>query len=877
MRGKAQDDNLVMELVESTLTQPTGQREQYLRHACKDDPELFEEVWNYVQIEQRMSSFLLEPVCQLFAIERPFQPGQILDGRFHIVREVAEGGMGVVYEALDEKLQRRIAIKCAKAGFRKQLPPEARNATEISHPNVCKIFEIHTVSTPKGDIDFLTMEFLDGETLAERLRRGSLPENERRTLALQLCAGLAEAHRKGVIHGDLKTGNVILTQAVGGSTRAVITDFGLAQQPEGTDGIARPGVRGGTPDYMAPELLRGEQASVATDVYALGVILHELACGRRPARTGEPPQARLDPKAMPSAKWNAIVSRCLQVDPARRFQNAEEVARAFAPNRVVRWATAAAAVVLVAATSVWTTYYKVAPPKETVQLAMSPLPSPLENLSRDTWNRLDRLSGGSHIKFTVLPLRRASEAGVDSQPEAQAALGATHVLNVEARQEGDAVTLRVSLTDTRSGGEHEWQPVYAATELRYVPLALAGFVMDKLLLPPPQPEPSVKPTARKDYFLGVKLSKRAATAIDAITALERAVVADPDSPLIYAALAEAQWIKYEQTQDRSWLEKAKSSAAKAAIRFPDAAQLHRIRGALESTEGRYGVAIRELLRATELNPRDSESFRRLGRAYEQNDQFPEALDALDNGIKAEPGNPGTYLTLATFYYNRGQFDKAIETYKDLVARHGDLAASHYALGNAYNQIGKFPDAEGELRKAIELGESSDLWHSLGNSLMHQGRDSESINAYEKARELGGDTPLLLINLGVAYARAGEKQKARQTFEKGFTLAGEIVEQKPKLGLAHAEYGYLAARLNHAKIALHEATQALRLPPDNQNTRWMVAVTYEALSERQLTLNLLKDTPQKMLPGLLGKLERYPEMERLKNNPDFQTMMQLNPE
>src|SRR5262249_19008878 len=146
----------------------------------------------------------------------------------------------------------------------------------ITHPNVCKIFEIHTTTTDRGEVDFLTMEFLDGETLTERLRRGLLPEKEWRVIAQQLCAGLAAAHRTHVIHGDLKSNNVILTTAVEGGVRAVITDFGLAQRTETTQQTIQSGPVGGTPDYMAPELWRGERASVASDIYALGVILYEM-------------------------------------------------------------------------------------------------------------------------------------------------------------------------------------------------------------------------------------------------------------------------------------------------------------------------------------------------------------------------------------------------------------------------------------------------------------------------------------------------------------------------------------------------------------------------------------------------------------------------
>src|SRR5258708_16322180 len=143
MTGRAQDDELVMSLVELSLGQPSEDRESYLRTACDGDSELFSQVWSYVEWEQRMNGFLLEPLCSVLS-EHHFEPGDLLDGRFRIVREVAQGGMGIVYEAIDEKLERRIAIKCAKAGFRKRLPPEVRHPPEITHPTACKIFEIHT-------------------------------------------------------------------------------------------------------------------------------------------------------------------------------------------------------------------------------------------------------------------------------------------------------------------------------------------------------------------------------------------------------------------------------------------------------------------------------------------------------------------------------------------------------------------------------------------------------------------------------------------------------------------------------------------------------------------------------------------------------------
>ena len=337
--AKEQYDDLVMTLVHVTLAQPKEEREQYLRGACAQDFELFKEVWKYVEWEERMNGFLLDPLDLEPSSVVAFEPSELLDNRFRIVREVARGGMGVVYEAVDEKLGRRIAIKCAKPGFRRWLPPEVRHASEITHPGVCRIFEIHTVSTDHGEIDFLTMEFLEGETLAERLDRGAIPQKQAQVIAEQLCGGLAEAHRSGVIHGDLKSNNVILTSAADGTVRAVITDFGLARGHEANLGTIQSSSLRGTPDYMAPELWKGKKASVASDIYALGVILYELACGRKPFESLPELtwQDRLTRRPTPLRHpWRRIVERCLEPDPVRRWTSVSAIASAMVPSHRLR-------------------------------------------------------------------------------------------------------------------------------------------------------------------------------------------------------------------------------------------------------------------------------------------------------------------------------------------------------------------------------------------------------------------------------------------------------------------------------------------------------------------------------------------------------------
>src|SRR5262249_48509523 len=132
MSPEAQRDDMVMSLVEKTLALDPEDREAYLDQACSGNAELRGQVWDYVESERRMKGFLLDPFYFASRSEHPFEPGTLLEGRFRIVREVAQGGMGVVYEATDEKLERRIALKCAKSGFGQRLPPEVRHASEVS-------------------------------------------------------------------------------------------------------------------------------------------------------------------------------------------------------------------------------------------------------------------------------------------------------------------------------------------------------------------------------------------------------------------------------------------------------------------------------------------------------------------------------------------------------------------------------------------------------------------------------------------------------------------------------------------------------------------------------------------------------------------------
>jgi eukaryotic-like serine/threonine-protein kinase len=874
---KAQDDDLVMSLVELALSQPPDARETYVRTACANDAELFSQVWEYVQWDSRMQDFLLDPLFPTLA-QHQFAPGDLLVDRFRIVREVAQGGMGIVYEADDEKLGRRIALKCAKSGFHKRLPPEVRHASEISHPNVCKIFEIHTAVTNGGDIDFLTMEFLEGETLAARLSRGRLPEAEARSIGRQICAGLAEAHRNRVVHGDLKSNNVILTQNAEGEVRAVITDFGLARKPVGAAGDGAgtgEDEAAGTPDYMAPELWMGEQHSPASDVYALGVILYELAAGQRPFPREMPWQDRV--KLKPAAVhrgWDTVVRRCLDADPARRYRDATEVERALEPSRARWWWLAAAAAVLLALVSGLVTFQRATAPQESMRLAVLPLQAESDlselagDVSRDIASELTHLKGGKRARLKVIPLADATRQHVDTAAKARAALNASHVVTGTVALEDGRMVLHAFVTDTRTlANSGEWKAEYAPAEVHYAAAALTGMVTASLRLPPLGTAP-VNAKAKPNYLAGVAYTRRNSTVDKALPLLKSAVADDPDSPLTWAGLAEAQWFKYFITNDPAWLNRTTESLRQAQNRNLDLAPVHRVAGLLQANAGAYERAEVEFQRAIELDPSSGDAYRRLGHVYGRNNRLDEELAAYKKAVELDPNYFKVYQDLGTFYRQRGDLPQAALLFEKCVALAPDEPDALYALGTVYSELGRFAEAERVLRTAVGHQATSPALNNLGLTLMSRGKDREAIPFLSRALAGARDKYLVLMNLGTAYKRSSQPEESRLAYEQSLNLAEKELARDPRDGLVRSRVAYLCARLGKNERAESEIAQAMRLSPEDANARDMAVDAYEALGRRDDALAVLRDSPDEVLLDAV----RWPDLADLQHDSRFQVLL-----
>jgi TolB-like protein/Flp pilus assembly protein TadD/predicted Ser/Thr protein kinase len=737
---------------------------------------------------------------------------------FRLVDKIGEGGMGVVYKAHDERLDRDVAIKVLPAeslgdpASRSRLLREARTASKLNHPNICTI---HEVGEAEGQA-FIAMELVEGPSLSALVTEGALPGDQVLRYGLHMADALAHAHKRGVVHRDFKSANVVITT----EGRAKVLDFGLARRLT-TNGLAElrtltqntltmPGQVAGTLAYMAPEQLRGQPADERSDVWALGVVLYEMAAGVRPFQgdTGfelsssilnqEPPPLRTGTRGSPPVLFRSVIERCLEKDPGRRYQKAGEVRAAleavqagaalpvwtalkYAVKRHWKLALAAALTVAIAAVAV----LDVGGLRSRL-LSLVPRPSfrslavlPVENLSGDPEQEYftDGMTAALIADLSKIgALRVIAQSSVMRYKNAHKPLKEiARELDVEAVLESSVIREADRVRVTAQLGEavterNLWAESFEreSSSILAIQAEVVQHVVEAVRVKLKSQEKARLGSARKanpevyELYLKGMYSINKYTPEDfqkGLAYFNQAVEKDPADALGYAGLAIGYAINAHNNPEarEDSLNRAKAAAA-TALRLNDSlAEVQTSMGLVKCyLEWQWEEAFGYLNRAIEISPNMAEAY--LHRAW-LHVLFGRTEEALKDHMRVKQVDPFNGLNLgwlAELYRMQGRYDEAEAEALKCIEVEPTLGLGPYILGLIYQDRGDHDKAIEAIRKAGELWPG--MQWALGAAYIKAGRTEEARKMLDELNKMKTG-PMRAFWKAQIYAYLGENDEA----------------------------------------------------------------------------------------------------------------------
>lgn len=680
-------------------------------------------------------------------------PGTEFAGRYRILDELGRGGMGRVYKALDREISEAIALKVLVPAFSvdermiERFRNELKLARRISHKNVCRIFDLGNC---EGTY-FITMEFVPGDNLKSIIQMmGPLAPPRTLAVAGQVCDGLAEAHRLGVVHRDLKSSNIMIDRE--GSAR--IMDFGIAHAAE-TKGLTDHGAMVGTPEYMAPEQVEGKDVDRRADIYSLGIILFEMATGKVPFegktplsvalqhKSAKPPDPR-DLNSQTPGGLSGIISKCLEKDPAARYQKIEDlaedlhgIAEGLADSGPARPHLPTAGLTpggtRILSTIAVLPFADLSPQKDQEYFC--------EGLAEEIMTALAKVR---HLDVAAKSSAFSREFSNMDVREAGRRLGVAAVLEGSVRKVENKLRITAQLINVATGYqiwseqyERTLEDVFAIQD--EITLAIVDRLKVKLL--GEEKEAILKrhtdnPEAYNLYLMGRFFwDKRTPDGIKrGLECFVRAIQLDPSFARAYAGISDCYAIlAYYYFPPRPTLTKARDAAAKALELDPTLAEAHTSMAFVEQKlERDWAAAEREYKRAIDLDPEYmwaphwySLYLAILGRHQESFVQIKRALELAPTSAQVAMVH-GMLFYLARFY------DRALE----------------------------------ELGRAVELEPQHVLaTFFLGLAHLESGRPEEALALVTRSAELTGNVPFFVQGIGYVHATAGRRDLAEGILAK----------------------------------------------------------------------------------------------------------------
>ena len=801
-------------------------------------------------------------------------------GDYELLEEIGRGGQGVVYRARQKSLNRTVALKViglgqwAKEAHLKRFRREAEAAARLNHP--C-IVPIHEVGERDGHCYF-SMNFVEGSQLDEVVGRELLPIRRAVALSAKLARAVHYAHEHGILHRDIKPGNILLDQ----KGEPHLTDFGLARLVETESTVTRTKEVLGTPSYMAPEQAVGEtrKFTSATDVYGLGAVLYQLLTGQPPFAGGttyetirlllntEPRQPRqLNPKI--DRDLSTICLKCLEKDPNRRYSSALALAEdlehwlkhepiqarragVFACSR--KWvhrnptsAVLAVSLITLAAAVGWNLWkselFRAAPEKSIAVLPFSNLSKEEENaffaggMQDEILTNLARIADLKVISRTST-MQYKSEVARNLR-EIGRQLGVAHVVEGNVQRAGNRLRVSAQLIDARTD-RHVWAQTYDSNlaDVLAIQADLAQRIANELgakLSPTEKTRIERKPTENGEAYIAFVQAHSLSGAFEDIDKLkqseqlyERAVALDPNFALAIArySLLESWMFADQRTPQRR--EKAHTLAERALQLQPDLPEAHLASGFFYYYgDNDYDSALREIEVARRGLPNESEAYLVIGSIQRRQGKWAESTTNLEKAVALNPNVVWPLQNLAFNYLWLRNFDKVNKTIDRALALDPTALGLLYIKSKvAVLEKGDFDVAE----KAFEAVKSAPLTQAqrigfalsraeiylLERKYQQSLQEAKSLQD-DQVADFPGGLSRKYYYIGSARKFLRDEEGAREAFLKAKNAVEEELNKSPDSEDAHIELAEVLAYLREREVAVAEAQRASELLPESKDT------------------------------------------------------------
>ena len=834
--------------------------------------------------------------------------------------------MGAVYKALDKRLNRTVALKfllpdqsgspVALSRFRR----EAESIAALNHPNIAILYEV-------GEWDgepFLALEYLPNGSLKQREKRGSLALPEILKYTAELSAALQFAHTQGILHRDIKPGNAMF------SAHGVLklVDFGLAKSAGDLD-LTETGASVGTLGYMAPEILRGADASVRSDLYGLGVLVYELAAGR-PMYTSKDlgslvehvlsgssvPLSSLRPDLPPA--FIEAVRRATAVRPEDRFSSVSEFAAelrkagsaadagelsatqtmAAVPqklgnlgrNRGVRtWVVGGAliAALIIAGIMAWPSGRKayMSILRSTSSDGQTLVVLPFENLGGDPANQAlcdglqETVTGllstalSAKSSWLVVPSSEVRRDHVLTIAEARKQFHADLALTGGVQRDARELHLTMNLADAVRMRQKDSRmisvPLTETASLQGRLLQELGYLLGAGTLVRRDPQQSGETTTNShayDLFLQGKGALKNGNYDDAVTLLKKALAADPEFAVARAKLAEAYLRKHTATRDPAWLGLADAEINRAS-QSGNVPGILFAQALVRKATGDTGTAIRLFRQLLQNDPSDVEYYRFLAETYEAAKRNQEAEATLQEALRLRPGYWPLYNALGLFYMDTRQYDKAAQAYSTGLSIAPEVSTLHYNQGALFFTMDRWQDAERAFARSLEIKPNPIAYSNLGTVLFFQGKYAKSAKQFEAAIKLQPANPVNWGNLGDArWQLPGQRDAAAEAFRQGALLASQQLAINPGNTRLRKVYALYLAKLGRPAEAVAEVKRALAESPSDGGVQFWAARVYAVTGDMESARAALKRC--RALGYSAGEITREPDLFAIRQDPRF---------